>query len=525
MEALLLGRTLADRYTIEAVIGRGGMSLVFRALDQRLGRPVALKVVSLPASGHAARAELRQRLRREAASSARIPPHPNVVQVYDYGTDEKLDVDFIVMELLEGRDLKQVIHDAAPTQEQAVRILREAARGLAAGHRAGLVHRDVKPANVFLSGAGSLGVAKILDFGIAKALELSPDDDLTQTGAVPHSPAYASPEQMHGSRQITPASDVYQLGLVAYELLTGERAFTEVDRERIRSGAELPLPERGRWHAVDPALRGFVARSLHPDPERRFADAEAFVVALSAAAEGEGATVAAAPFPSSEDGPVSTAGELESTIDVPSSPRSPRRWGADRRIQFGIAGALALLGLWAITSLGGAPPAAAPTGEGAVGLDAAALDEEFRVLQRRAIDRLRQDASSTSGSEAADLVLRTLVDLNQSWVDGDLDRHLSHYADRVDFYDADDARHSRIERERAADMERFPEREIVLESHAIEFPEPGSARALVDKTWTFGGPSERRTGAGRQEYLLRLEEGRWRVVAERLVERTGPDGG
>jgi serine/threonine protein kinase len=528
MEGLLVGQTLADRYAIEEVTGRGGMSVVYRATDSRLGRSVAVKVVSLPSSGAERRFELRERLRREAASAARIPPHPNVVQVYDYGTDPALDLDFIVMELLAGSDLKQVIRESPPTVDQGLRILREAARGVAAGHRAGLVHRDVKPANIFMSGGEALGTAKILDFGIAKALEVDPDEDLTQTGLVPHSPAYASPEQLRGQRHLTAASDVYQLGLVAYELLAGERPFGEAERERMAAGESVEPPDRGRWTELDPAVRAVIARALSTEPADRFPDAEAFVEALSAAAEGDHTrTVHAVPIasrpaaaPPPEPEVVSTPVELEGTIDVVSSPHSPRRWHADRRVQLGVAGALVLLGLWGITSLG-EPRPAVESAAAASELDVEALEEEFRELQREAATRLREEDSAEEGEEAANAVLRTLVDLNQSWVEGDLERHLSHYASRVDFYGADDARRSRIERERRADLERFPEREIVLERHAVEFPEPGRARALVDKSWSFAGPEERRSGAGRQEYLLELVDGRWRVVSERLLEQEG----
>ena len=124
---LLVGRTLVGRYEIEGVLGRGGMSVVYRASDRRLGRPVAVKIISFPEGG-AEDAEMRERLRREAASAARIPPHPNVVQVYDYGTDAEVGVDFIAMELLQGDDLKQVMRAGAPSVPEALLLLEGAAR-------------------------------------------------------------------------------------------------------------------------------------------------------------------------------------------------------------------------------------------------------------------------------------------------------------------------------------------------------------------------------------------------------------
>ena len=249
-ERALVGRTLAGRYELAEAIGAGGMSVVYRGTDRVLGRPVAVKVVALPAENEEVRANLRERFRREAGSAARIAHHPNVVQVYDYGTDAELDLDFIVMELLRGRDLKEALKQGRVPRDEAVRILGETARGLAAGHEQGLVHRDVKPANVFLVGEdGRVDYVRILDFGIAKPMEPGDDESLTLTGMgqLPHSPAYASPEQLDADAAVTPASDVYQLGLIGYELLTGERPYADPERQRIRGGEEVAPPESAAW--------------------------------------------------------------------------------------------------------------------------------------------------------------------------------------------------------------------------------------------------------------------------------------
>src|SRR3954447_26726092 len=285
-ERLLMGRRLAGRYELAEASGAGGMSLVFRGTDTVLGRPVAVKVVSLPADSEEVRENLRERFRREAGSAARIAHHPNVVQVYDYGTDAGLDLDFIVMELLRGRDLKEALKQGRTPRGQALRSLGEAARGLAAGHEQGIVHRDVKPANVFLVGEdGRVDYVRILDFGIAKPMEPGDDESLTLTGLgqLPHSPAYASPEQLDPDAPITPASDVYQLGLIGYELLAGRRAYTDAERKRIRAGEEVAPPESAAWRAVDPPLRAVIARALRRDPAARYPDAGAFADALAAA--------------------------------------------------------------------------------------------------------------------------------------------------------------------------------------------------------------------------------------------------
>ncbi|HET7460303.1 MAG TPA: serine/threonine-protein kinase [Longimicrobium sp.] len=288
----LVGRTLAGRYELAEAIGAGGMSVVYRGQDRVLGRPIAVKVVALPADTDEMRANLRERFRREAASAARIAHHPNVVQVYDYGTDPELDLDFIVMELLRGRDLKQALARGALAPAEALRIVREAARGLNAGHREGIVHRDVKPANIFLTGAdGRLEYVRVLDFGIAKPVD--PDDDsltLTTAGQLPHSPAYASPEQTAPDTPVTPASDVYQLGLIAYELLAGARPYTEADRARIRAGEAVPPAQTPAWASVPAPVRAVIERALSHDPSSRYPDAGAFADAL---ADAEGTTLVA----------------------------------------------------------------------------------------------------------------------------------------------------------------------------------------------------------------------------------------
>ena len=282
LEGLMVGRTLSGRYEVVDAIARGGMSVVYRGLDKTLGREVGVKVVSLAASSDTALANFRERFRREAASAARIQ-HPNVVQIFDYGTDPELELDFIVMELLRGRDLKEALIERPLPRPEALRILVEAARGVAAGHRAGIVHRDVKPANVFLVGDDEIVAVKILDFGIAKPLEDDPENALTTVGSLPHSPAYASPEQLDMSAPVTASSDVYQLGLIGFEMLAGQRPFDEAERAAVRGGEDVPLPSTEAWSSVPVRVREVVQRALRPRPADRFPDAATFAEALTAA--------------------------------------------------------------------------------------------------------------------------------------------------------------------------------------------------------------------------------------------------
>lgn len=278
IESLLIGRVLGGRYRIEEVIGRGGMGAVYRALDERLGRLVALKVITVAGSGDAeGRERLRARFFREARSAAALPHHPNVVPVYDYGSDEDVGLDYLVMELLRGSDLAtRLARTGPPPLAAALKILLEAARGIAVGHRQGLIHRDVKPGNIFLTEPHRNEVqVRMVDFGIAK---LADEDDtlaqLTQDGRVPHSPAYASPEQLRGLSNLTPASDVFSLGAVGYQLLAGERPFTEDDRNKLSLGmAAEPRPLRQLNPAIPGSIEAVILRALSIDPEQRFSDA------------------------------------------------------------------------------------------------------------------------------------------------------------------------------------------------------------------------------------------------------------
>lgn len=290
LEGLLTGHTLVKRYRIEEVCGRGGFAVVYRATDTRLGRPVAVKVITLTAEDPAQREELRQRLHREARAAASLPHHPHLVTVHDVGTDPELGLDFLVMELLEGENLSQALQRGRPPLQRALRILRDAAEGLAVGHRAGLVHRDVKPGNIFLArphhdDPEAFRVC-VLDYGIAQAIE----DDQTVTrgmGANPLSPAFASPEQLRGDRDLSPSTDVFSLGVVGYQLLTGERPFA-AEPGRMPTGWTVRRPLRELNPEVPPPVEEVVLRAMSVDPLDRYPDADAFAEALDAAMDEKG---------------------------------------------------------------------------------------------------------------------------------------------------------------------------------------------------------------------------------------------
>jgi tRNA A-37 threonylcarbamoyl transferase component Bud32 len=296
-ESLLAGHRLADRYHVEEVIGRGGFAAVYRATDERLGRTVAVKVITHSAGAPELRDEIQKRFQREARAIASLH-HPNVVTVYDFGTDPALGLDFLVMELLEGEVLSERLRRPEPLAVgEALRILVDASSGVEAGHRAGLVHRDIKPGNIFLARDEHAGRPRVyvVDFGIARFTE--PDTtQLTHSGRSFLSPAYASPEQLRGEHQVTAASDVFSLGVIGYQMLAREKPFRR-DRLHPAADGQRPLPLRERNPAVPEAVAAAIHRAMSEDPAERFPDAGAFAHALRVAAAEVETAPAAAPAP------------------------------------------------------------------------------------------------------------------------------------------------------------------------------------------------------------------------------------
>jgi eukaryotic-like serine/threonine-protein kinase len=255
----------ADRYRLERRLGVGGMATVQLAFDTRLERYVAVKLL---AEHLAEDASFVSRFRREALAAARLV-HPNVVQVFDFGSDRGSGRNFIVMEYVDGHSCAEILRDRGPLPPRdAVDILAQACRGLDYAHRNGVVHRDVKPGNLLRN---TEGVVKLADFGIAKAAEQS---DITKVGSVLGTAAYLSPEQTRGE-PAEPGSDLYALGVVAYQLLAGRLPFEAAsltDLARLQESGPPPrLDELNR--DISPPLADAVARALARDRSDRYADA------------------------------------------------------------------------------------------------------------------------------------------------------------------------------------------------------------------------------------------------------------
>jgi len=267
---------LPDRYTGAQPIGRGGMGEIFRATDTTLGRAVAVKVLE---RRYAEDPAVRERFTREALAVARLSGNPSIVTVYDVG--EWRERPFIVMEYLGGGSLEQRLRDEGAQQPgQALEWLEQAANALDVAHRDGVVHRDVKPANLLLDGHGRVHVA---DFGIASAAGL---DALTQTGTVLGTASYLSPEQAKGEAT-SAASDLYSLAVVAFELLTGRRPF-EGPTAAAEAAAHV-TEEVPSVYDVNPRipreLDPVFAKALAKDPAKRYRSCAEFVAALRASLE------------------------------------------------------------------------------------------------------------------------------------------------------------------------------------------------------------------------------------------------
>ena len=357
---------LGGRYEVHRRLARGGMAEVFLARDQALDRPVAVKILF---PEYATDPAFVERFRREAQAAANLS-HPNIVGVYDWGSES--GTYYIVMEYVEGQSLAEVIRDAGPLHpRRAAEVIFEVAGALGFAHQRGVVHRDVKPGNVLISTSGT---AKVTDFGIARALS-GPADDLTQAGSVMGTATYFSPEQAQGF-QVDARSDLYSLGVVLYEILCGRPPFVGDSPVAIAYKHVQEWPPRPSQFVtgVPAGLESVILKLLAKKPEQRYrsaddlrADLRRFLDGQTTLAEEELARPAAAPAAAATSAatvvnPAVTADPSHTTVmpaqqaPVPTEPddyddEPPARTGLFVALTVLLLVGLGALGFWLVSSL------------------------------------------------------------------------------------------------------------------------------------------------------------------------------
>src|SRR5881397_56267 len=266
------GAVLAQRYEILEILGEGGMGAVYKAMDRELSRPVALKVIRPDLAGNQA---ILDRFKQELLL-AREVTHKNVIRIYDLGEAE--GVKFITMEYVEGEDLRTLIHEQTKlAPEEAVEIMQQVCRALEAAHSVGIIHRDLKPQNIMRDKSGRI---LVMDFGLARTLE---GDGMTQTGALVGTMEYMSPEQAL-AKELDQRSDLFALGLIFYELLTGKMPYKadSVVASLLKRTQERAAPVSSHDASIPPALSSIVSRSLEPDVKLRYQSAAEILNDLNA---------------------------------------------------------------------------------------------------------------------------------------------------------------------------------------------------------------------------------------------------
>jgi hypothetical protein len=276
----LIGRVINDRFRVVSLIARGGMGKVYRAEQAPLGREVALKVLNPNYSGDGD-PEFHKRFFLEASTCSKLT-HPNTVTIFDYGrTDD--DVYYIAMELLDGRTLHRMLRDEGSLPPaRALHVARQVCRSLREAHNLGVIHRDLKPANIYMVRHGDeTDFVKVLDFGLVK--EIGEGEDLTQTGLFMGSPKYMSPEQIRGEK-VDGRADIYALGVILYEMLTGKVPFDRPNSVNILMAhvheAPPPLIAANPECEVSSSIEQIVMKALAKNPDERFANMDELLAAL-----------------------------------------------------------------------------------------------------------------------------------------------------------------------------------------------------------------------------------------------------
>jgi serine/threonine-protein kinase len=279
MEAdTLIGRMIKGRYQVRKKLGAGGMGSVYLAEQVSIGRRVALKVLH---GAYATDEEFIRRFRHEARMAASLNHH-NIVTVYDFDQGDEGSL-FIAMEYVDGRSLSEIIKQEGPLDVgRAVRLGAQIAEGLGAAHRAGVIHRDIKPDNIMIVGVGDKEEVKLMDFGIARLRDTGAMTRLTRSGVLMGTPSYMAPEQIEGGGDVSERTDIYALGVVLYEMLTGGAPFraSTPGTVLVKQLREMPVPLRRLRGEVPAAVERVVMQALEKKPQRRQRDMDEVVQGL-----------------------------------------------------------------------------------------------------------------------------------------------------------------------------------------------------------------------------------------------------
>jgi serine/threonine-protein kinase len=440
--------TKLGKYEIRRELGHGAMGVVYEAYDPLIERVVALKTIRPDALAGAHAAEILARFRREAQAAGKLT-HPNIVAIYDFGEDA--GVWYIAMELVKGKELKEFFEESRRfATPDIVRILTQILAALGYSHRLGVVHRDVKPSNVFILPDGT---AKVADFGIAHV----ESSELTQVGTVLGTPAYMSPEQILGL-PVDGRSDLFSVGVILYQFLTGERPFVGNATITMRKVLEEdPLPPSRFNVQIPGAMDAVVKRALAKKADERFQSAESFADALAQAARAEpghsGETTLVPPPPPAAAKPVSAAPSSEPAAATPRRSQMPAiaLVGAVVVVAIVAAAWFALRGRGdaqpaqvaattppqaaaaAATAAAAAPTPAAKTDPGTLVISAVGLADPSEARYQADKSQMQADLRADSRSQLVEKAVTLLVDRNSLAKNYDVvrDKLLSHSGDFV----------------------------------------------------------------------------------------------